>query len=159
MANLRKAMLQENVFTPKGEKLMHVLQIQVSEGNEDYCLCLTVTRDEEVQITFLKILPNGLKEKYMTQAVWFLEDLTVVDGRDATADNPYLDLHFQTVCSWEASSTAAKYAFVRSLRKMNKVYLQKDIQFLNFDSDFIQEMSFFGVPEDTMMLLNLGKQT
>ncbi|XP_043559133.1 exocyst complex component 1-like isoform X3 [Chiloscyllium plagiosum] len=85
MANLRKAMLQENVFTPKGEKLMHVLQIQVSEGNEDYCLCLTVTRDEEVQITFLKILPNGLKEKYMTQAVWFLEDLTVVDGRDATA--------------------------------------------------------------------------
>ncbi|XP_038649411.1 exocyst complex component 1-like [Scyliorhinus canicula] len=158
MANVRKAMLQENIFTPKGEKLMHVLQIQVSEENEDYCLCLTVTRNEEVQITFLKILPNGHKEKYMIQEVWFLEDLTLVDGRDATTDNPFLDLHFQTVCSWEACSTGAKYAFIRSLRKMNKIYLQKDIQFLNFDSDFIQDMSFFGVPEDTMMVIQLCLQ-
>ncbi|XP_067852707.1 exocyst complex component 1-like [Heptranchias perlo] len=158
MATARKAMLQENVFTPKGERLMHVLQIQVSEENEDYRLCITVTRDEEVQITFLKILPNGLKENYKIQEVWFLEDLTLVDGRDATKDNPHFDLHFQTVCSWEASSTAAKYAFVRSLRKTNKIYLQKDIQFVNFDTAYIQEMSFFGVPEDTLLVIQLCLQ-
>ncbi|XP_078267316.1 exocyst complex component 1-like [Rhinoraja longicauda] len=158
MTTGRKAMLQENFFGPKGERLVHVLPIQVSEENEDYCLCITVTRDEEVYITFMKITNKGLKEMYMIQEVWYLEDLTLVDGKDANSDNPHLDLHFETICSWEASSTAAKYAFVRSLRKVNKVYLQKDIQFLNFDSDFIQDMNFFGVPEDTMLVVQLCLQ-
>ncbi|XP_059845928.1 exocyst complex component 1-like [Hypanus sabinus] len=158
MTSVRKATLQENVFGPKGERLIHILPIQVSEENEDYVLCITVTRDKEVHITFLKVLNHGLKETFVTQEVWHLDDLTLVDGKDATSDNPHLDLHFQAVYSWEASSTAAKYAFVRSLRKVNNVYLQKDIQFLNFDDDYIKEMSFFGVPEDTMLVIQLCLQ-
>ncbi|XP_007900167.1 exocyst complex component 1-like [Callorhinchus milii] len=158
MASVRKAMLQEKVFAPKGEKLVHVMQVRTSEENEEHCLCIAVTRDEEVMIVYLKVPANGLREKCRRQEVWYLEDLVLVDGRDATKDNPHLDMHFQTLCTWEASSTAAKYTFVRSLKKTNKLYLQKDIQFVNFDSAYIQETGFFGVPEDTILVIQLCLQ-
>lgn len=36
-------------------------------------------------ITLMKIMNKGLKEMYMIQDVWYLEDLTLVDGKDATS--------------------------------------------------------------------------
>ncbi|VCX41245.1 unnamed protein product, partial [Gulo gulo] len=54
----------------------------------------------------------------------------------ACQDNPFFDLHFKKVYSLEAYSCASKYAFARTVNKLNHAYLKKDLQIVNFDSTY-----------------------
>uniref|UniRef100_A0A452IJC1 Exocyst complex component Sec3 PIP2-binding N-terminal domain-containing protein n=1 Tax=Gopherus agassizii TaxID=38772 RepID=A0A452IJC1_9SAUR len=87
--------------------------------------------------------------------MWLLKDLTLIDGKEAMQDYPKFDMHFEHVYSWEAFSTAAKYAFTRCIRKMSKIHYRRDIEFVNFDNDYLSDAGLFQVSEDTMLALKL----
>nr|XP_016849678.1 PREDICTED: exocyst complex component 1-like [Anolis carolinensis] len=130
--------------------------------------CLAVTKGEEVQISMVKHFRIGLDEKYEISEKWFLDDLEMIDGKEADTvspafhykacffcnlcyyklddvdkilgkDNPWFDMHFKKVYSWEAYSCASKYAFARTLNKLNEMYLHKDLKIVNFDFTYINE--------------------
>ncbi|XP_032879172.1 exocyst complex component 1-like [Amblyraja radiata] len=86
---------------------------------------------------------------------WFLEDLKLVDGKEAHQDNPHFDLHFDKVYGWESSSTASKYTFVRCLQELNHHYLRKKITFVNFDADYLIDTSSCMNRGDCMLALNM----
>ncbi|XP_043925621.1 exocyst complex component 1-like [Protopterus annectens] len=159
MTTVRKKLVQDNVFRPKGDKLLHILSLSKSSSQkEDSYLCISVTREKEVQISHLQIRRMGTTDMYERLKVWHLKDLVLVDGRDAMEDNPHFDMHFSDVCSWEAFSTASKYEFARCLRKMSKTYYKKDLRFIHFDNDFIEDVRHYEVPEDTMLVLKMCLQ-
>lgn len=47
--------------------------------------CLTVTKGKEVQISMVKRFRVGLEENYEIAEKWFLEDLEMIDGKEADA--------------------------------------------------------------------------
>ncbi|CAH2277006.1 Hypothetical predicted protein, partial [Pelobates cultripes] len=71
-------------------------------------------------------------------------------------DNAIFDLHFENdIYTLEAYSTASKYAFLRCIREMSEEYLQRDLQWQNFDHDFVGNSNSFLVIDDIMLSLRL----
>lgn len=52
-------------------------------ANFFFCFCLAVTKGEEVQITMVKHFRIGLDENYEISEKWFLDDLEMIDGKEA----------------------------------------------------------------------------
>ncbi|XP_025059859.1 exocyst complex component 1-like [Alligator sinensis] len=192
-ANL-KINLQDIVFRPKSEKLVHVLELAkpcIAQGEESPYLCVTAASDEEllwiygtleyphfpeeliscfgsldlfltkekdVKITYLITAEKITGVRYNINGVWLVKDLTVIDGKEAMQDNPRFDMHFEQVHTWEAFSTAAKYAFVRCVRELSKTTYGRDVEFVNFDNDFLRETGHFYITEDIMLTLKLCLQ-
>ncbi|XP_069508608.1 exocyst complex component 1-like [Ambystoma mexicanum] len=156
-ASLRSA-LESDVFRPKRERLLYVLQLVPCKENEDRCLCVSVTRGNSVRIICVHMIQEKTVNLYKIEHKWLLKDLTLIDGKDGTQDNRWLDLHFEKVYNWEACTTASKYAFVRRLRKLKKSYYQEDIELLNFDTDYVEDAGFLQVPEDIVLALKLCLQ-
>ncbi|XP_065266061.1 exocyst complex component 1-like [Emys orbicularis] len=153
-----KMSLQDIVFRPKREKLVHVLELSMPstmQGEEQSYLCVTVTREKDVKITYLITVEKKTSIQYKIDCMWLLKDLTLIDGKEAMQDYPKFDMHFEHVYSWEAFSTAAKYAFTRCIRKMSKIHYRRDIEFVNFDDDYMSDTGLFQVSEDTMLALKL----
>ncbi|XP_026515109.2 exocyst complex component 1-like [Terrapene carolina triunguis] len=153
-----KMSLQDIVFRPKREKLVHVLELSMPstmQGEEQSYLCVTVTREKDVKITYLITVEEKTSIQYKIDCMWLLKDLTLIDGKEAMQDYPKFDMHFEHVYSWEAFSTAAKYAFTRCIRKMSKIHYRRDIEFVNFDDDYMSDTGHFQVSEDTMLALKL----
>ncbi|XP_069779189.1 exocyst complex component 1-like [Narcine bancroftii] len=114
-----------------------------------------VSNCKEVQITFVKNVTLSENEQFEKISTWYLDDLKLVDGREANQDNPFFDMHFDKVYGWESSSTASKYTFVRCLQELNHHYLGKEIMFLNFDADFLIATSSSMNRGDCMLALNM----
>ncbi|XP_053893368.1 exocyst complex component 1-like [Malaclemys terrapin pileata] len=153
-----KMSLQDIVFRPKREKLVHVLELSMPstmQREEQSYLCVTVTREKDVKITYLITVEEKTSIQYKIDCMWLLKDLTLIDGKEAMQDYPKFDMHFEHVYSWEAFSTAAKYAFTRCIRKMSKIHYRRDIEFVNFDDDYMSATGHFQVSEDTMLALKL----
>ncbi|XP_053109234.1 exocyst complex component 1-like isoform X2 [Hemicordylus capensis] len=124
--------------------------------NTDHPAENLLTKGEEVQITMVKHFRVGLDEKYEIAEKWFLDDLEMIDGKEADADNPWFDMHFKKVYSWEAYSCASKYAFARTLNKLNEMYLQKDLKIVNFDFTYINSDSIWASNNgDCLVLLRI----
>lgn len=68
--------------------------------------------------------------------IYFVPDVTFLYFLQ---DNPHFDMMFDEVCNVEAYSCASKYAFARSIIKLNTLYTKRDIKVLNFDSSYIEE--------------------
>ncbi|GCC24715.1 exocyst complex component 1-like [Chiloscyllium punctatum] len=156
MAALLRKALKKKMFHPNGDRLFAVIEVMTTtQEDERYYLCSSVTNCKEVQITFVKNVASSQDEQFEKINTWFLEDLKLVDGKEADQDNPHFDMHFDKVYGWETSSTASKYTFVRCLQELNHHYLGKKILFVNFDIDYLIGASSNLNRGDCMLALNM----
>uniref|UniRef100_UPI00398E6964 exocyst complex component 1-like n=1 Tax=Pristiophorus japonicus TaxID=55135 RepID=UPI00398E6964 len=156
MAVLLRKALKKEIFHPNGDRLFAVIEVKTAlQEDGKYYLCSSVTNCKEVQITFVKNVLSRQSKQFETINTWYLEDLKLVDGKEADQDNPHFDMHFDKVYGWETSSTASKYTFVRCLQELNHHYLGKEIIFVNFDIDFLIETSSSMNRGDCMLALNM----
>ncbi|XP_013373936.1 PREDICTED: uncharacterized protein LOC102009124 [Chinchilla lanigera] len=155
MSSLVKEDLEKKLFKPLSQNLYEFIEIEFSVQDR-YYLCVSVTKNEEVKIIMVKHYRIGLDEKYEVTKKWSLNDLQMIDGKEADTDNPFFDLHFKKVYSLEAYSCASKYAFARTVNKLNHAYLKKDLQIVNFDSTYINDDSIWSSNnKDCLVLMRI----
>ncbi|XP_032079551.1 exocyst complex component 1-like [Thamnophis elegans] len=155
MSSLLKEDLNKKLFRTLGQKLYGFIEIECS-GQDRYYLCENVSKREEVQISVVKHYRIGLDENYEISQKWLLDDLEMIDGREADSDNPWFDMHFKQVYTWEAYSCASKYAFARILNKLNEMYLQKDLKIVNFDFTYINDTALWSSNNgDCLVLMSI----
>uniref|UniRef100_A0A3B3Z126 Exocyst complex component 1 n=1 Tax=Poecilia mexicana TaxID=48701 RepID=A0A3B3Z126_9TELE len=135
-----KHALQRDIFTPNDERLLGIVNVCKAGKKKKNCfLCATVTTERPVQVKVVKVKKSDKGDFYKRQQMWELRDLTVVDAKDASKENPEFDLHFEKVYKWLASSTAEKNSFISCIWKLNQRYLRKKLEFVNVSSQLLEE--------------------
>uniref|UniRef100_A0A8C6MMG6 Exocyst complex component 1 n=1 Tax=Nothobranchius furzeri TaxID=105023 RepID=A0A8C6MMG6_NOTFU len=157
-----KHALQRDIFTPNDERLLGIVNVCKAGKKKKNCfLCATgmcvkaaeapvknihdkrtffpVTTERPVQVKVVKVKKSDKGDFYKRQQTWELRDLTVVDAKDASKENPEFDLHFEKVYRWLASSTAEKNSFISCIWKLNQRYLRKKLEFVNVNSQLLEE--------------------
>ncbi|KAF7203284.1 transcript variant X3 [Nothobranchius furzeri] len=134
-----KHALQRDIFTPNDERLLGIVNVCKAGKKKKNCfLCATVTTERPVQVKVVKVKKSDKGDFYKRQQTWELRDLTVVDAKDASKENPEFDLHFEKVYRWLASSTAEKNSFISCIWKLNQRYLRKKLEFVNVNSQLLE---------------------
>uniref|UniRef100_A0A8D3AUM0 Exocyst complex component 1 n=1 Tax=Scophthalmus maximus TaxID=52904 RepID=A0A8D3AUM0_SCOMX len=153
-----KHALQRDIFTPNDERLLSIVNVCKAGKKKKNCfLCATVTTERPVQVKVVKVKKSDKGDFYKRQQTWELRDLTEVDAKDASKENPEFDLHFEKVYRWLASSTAEKNSFISCIWKLNQRYLRKKVEFVNVSAQLLEEsvpsdesQSVAGVDEDAL---------
>ncbi|XP_020774431.1 exocyst complex component 1 isoform X2 [Boleophthalmus pectinirostris] len=153
-----KHALQRDIFTPNDERLLGIVNVCKAGKKKKNCfLCATVTTERPVQVKVVKVKKSDKGDFYKRQQTWELRDLTEVDAKDASKENPEFDLHFEKVYKWVASSTAEKNSFISCIWKLNQRYLRKKLEFVNVSPQLLEEsvpsgesQSVAGGDEDTL---------
>uniref|UniRef100_A0A3P8Q0N7 Exocyst complex component 1 n=1 Tax=Astatotilapia calliptera TaxID=8154 RepID=A0A3P8Q0N7_ASTCA len=136
-----KHALQRDIFTPNDERLLGIVNVCKAGKKKKNCfLCATVTTERPVQVKVVKVKKSDKGDFYKRQQTWELRDLTEVDAKDASKENPEFDLHFEKVYRWVASSTAEKNSFISCIWKLNQRYLRKKVEFVNVSSQLLEEL-------------------
>ncbi|XP_053286995.1 exocyst complex component 1 isoform X4 [Pleuronectes platessa] len=135
-----KHALQRDIFTPNDERLLGIVNVCKAGKKKKNCfLCATVTTERPVQVKVVKVKKSDKGDFYKRQQTWELRDLTEVDAKDASKENPEFDLHFEKVYRWLASSTAEKNSFISCIWKLNQRYLRKKVEFVNVSPQLLEE--------------------
>ncbi|XP_069833745.1 exocyst complex component 1 isoform X6 [Dendropsophus ebraccatus] len=135
-----KHALQRDIFTPNDERLLSIVNVCKAGKKKKNCfLCATVTTEWPAQVRVVKVKKSDKGDFYKTQTAWLLNDLSMVDAKDAVKESPDFDLHFDKVYKWVASSPAEKNAFISCIWKLNQRYLRKKIDFANVSSQLLEE--------------------
>uniref|UniRef100_A0A8C2ZTJ5 Exocyst complex component 1 n=1 Tax=Cyclopterus lumpus TaxID=8103 RepID=A0A8C2ZTJ5_CYCLU len=135
-----KHALQRDIFTPNDERLLGIVNVCKAGKKKKNCfLCATVTMERPVQVKVVKVKKSDKGDFYKRQQTWELRDLTEVDAKDASKENPEFDLHFEKVYRWVASSAAEKNSFISCIWKLNQRYLRKKVEFVNVSSQLLEE--------------------
>uniref|UniRef100_A0A674NQA6 Exocyst complex component 1 n=1 Tax=Takifugu rubripes TaxID=31033 RepID=A0A674NQA6_TAKRU len=135
-----KHALQRDIFTPNDERLLGIVNVCKAGKKKKNCfLCATVTTERPVQVKVVKVKKSDKGDFYKRQQTWELRDLTEVDAKDASKENPEFDLYFEKVYRWVASSTAEKNSFISCIWKLNQRYLRKKVEFVNVSSQLLEE--------------------
>ncbi|XP_072294350.1 exocyst complex component 1 isoform X6 [Eucyclogobius newberryi] len=135
-----KHALQRDIFTPNDERLLGIVNVCKAGKKKKNCfLCATVTTERPVQVKVVKVKKSDKGDFYKRQHTWELRDLTEVDAKDASKENPEFDLHFEKVYKWVASSTAEKNSFISCIWKLNQRYLRKKLEFVNVSPQLLEE--------------------
>uniref|UniRef100_A0A3Q3JSE2 Exocyst complex component 1 n=2 Tax=Monopterus albus TaxID=43700 RepID=A0A3Q3JSE2_MONAL len=136
-----KHALQRDIFTPNDERLLSIVNVCKAGKKKKNCfLCATVTTERPVQVKVVKVKKSDKGDFYKRQQTWELRDLTEVDAKDASKENPEFDLHFEKVYRWLASSTAEKNSFISCIWKLNQRYLRKKLEFVNVSPQLLEEL-------------------
>ncbi|XP_072262324.1 exocyst complex component 1 isoform X8 [Pyxicephalus adspersus] len=136
-----KHALQRDIFTPNDERLLSIVNVCKAGKKKKNCfLCATVTTERPVNVRVVKVKKSDKGDFYKTQTTWLLQDLAIVDAKDALKENPDFDLHFDKVFKWVASSPAEKNTFISCIWKLNQRYLRKKIDFVNVSSQLLEEL-------------------
>ncbi|XP_056414313.1 exocyst complex component 1 isoform X5 [Hyla sarda] len=136
-----KHALQRDIFTPNDERLLSIVNVCKAGKKKKNCfLCATVTTEWPAQVRVVKVKKSDKGDFYKTQTAWLLNDLSMVDAKDALKESPDFDLHFDKVYKWVASSPAEKNAFISCIWKLNQRYLRKKIDFANVSSQLLEEL-------------------
>ncbi|KAK7889599.1 hypothetical protein WMY93_025159 [Mugilogobius chulae] len=136
-----KHALQRDIFTPNDERLLGIVNVCKAGKKKKNCfLCATVTTERPVQVKVVKVKKSDKGDFYKRQQTWELRDLTEVDAKDASKENPEFDLHFEKVYKWVASSTAEKNSFISCIWKLNQRYLRKKLEFVNVSPQLLEEL-------------------
>ncbi|XP_061894475.1 exocyst complex component 1 isoform X6 [Entelurus aequoreus] len=136
-----KHALQRDIFTPNDERLLGIVNVCKAGKKKKNCfLCATVTTERPVQVKVVKVKKSDKGDFYKRQLTWELRDLTEVDAKDASKENPEFDLHFEKVYRWVASSAAEKNSFISCIWKLNQRYLRKKVEFVNVSSQLLEEL-------------------
>ncbi|KAF3835117.1 hypothetical protein F7725_027675 [Dissostichus mawsoni] len=118
-----KHALQRDIFTPNDERLLGIVNVCKAGKKKKNCfLCATVTTERPVQVKVVKVKKSDKGDFYKRQQTWELRDLTEVDAKDASKENPEFDLHFEKVYRW-----------------LNQRYLRKKVEFVNVSSQLLEE--------------------
>ncbi|XP_046691851.1 exocyst complex component 1 isoform X3 [Silurus meridionalis] len=142
-----KHALQRDIFTPNDERLLSIVNVCKAGKKKKNCfLCATVTTERPVQVRVVKVKKSDKGDFYKRQMAWELRDLSEVDAKDATKENPEFDLHFEKVYRWVASSTAEKNSFISCIWKLNQRYLRKKVEFVNVSPQLLEELPEESVP-------------
>ncbi|XP_018431430.1 PREDICTED: exocyst complex component 1 isoform X4 [Nanorana parkeri] len=135
-----KHALQRDIFTPNDERLLSIVNVCKAGKKKKNCfLCATVTTERPVHVRVVKVKKSDKGDFYKTQTTWLLQDLTMVDAKDALKENPDFDLHFDKIYKWVASSPAEKNTFISCIWKLNQRYLRKKIDFANVSAQLLEE--------------------
>ncbi|XP_056271157.1 exocyst complex component 1 isoform X5 [Pseudoliparis swirei] len=135
-----KHALQRDIFTPNDERLLGIVNVCKAGKKKKNCfLCATVTTERPVQVKVVKVKKSDKGDFYKRQQTWELRDLTEVDAKDASKENPEFDLHFEKVYRWVASSAAEKNSFISCIWKLNQRYLRKKVEFVNVSSQLLED--------------------
>ncbi|KAM9831670.1 exocyst complex component 1 [Neosynchiropus ocellatus] len=135
-----KHALQRDIFTPNDERLLGIVNVCKAGKKKKNCfLCATVTTERPVQVKVVKVKKSDKGDFYKRQLTWELRDLTEVDAKDASKENPEFDLHFEKIYKWVASSTAEKNSFISCIWKLNQRYLRKKVEFVNVSPQLLEE--------------------
>uniref|UniRef100_A0A3Q1FQF7 Exocyst complex component 1 n=1 Tax=Acanthochromis polyacanthus TaxID=80966 RepID=A0A3Q1FQF7_9TELE len=135
-----KHALQRDIFTPNDERLLGIVNVCKAGKKKKNCfLCATATIERPVQVKVVKVKKSDKGDFYKRQQTWELRDLTEVDAKDASKENPEFDLHFEKVYRWLASSTAEKNSFISCIWKLNQRYLRKKVEFVNVSAQLLEE--------------------
>ncbi|XP_063776969.1 exocyst complex component 1 isoform X3 [Pseudophryne corroboree] len=136
-----KHALQRDIFTPNDERLLSIVNVCKAGKKKKNCfLCATVTTERPVCVKVVKVKKSDKGDFYKAQTVWPLQDLSMVDARDAVKENPDFDLHFDKIYKWVASSPAEKNAFISCIWKLNQRYLRKKIDFEHVSAQLLEEL-------------------
>ncbi|XP_018431423.1 PREDICTED: exocyst complex component 1 isoform X3 [Nanorana parkeri] len=136
-----KHALQRDIFTPNDERLLSIVNVCKAGKKKKNCfLCATVTTERPVHVRVVKVKKSDKGDFYKTQTTWLLQDLTMVDAKDALKENPDFDLHFDKIYKWVASSPAEKNTFISCIWKLNQRYLRKKIDFANVSAQLLEEL-------------------
>ncbi|CAN2388633.1 exocyst localization [Pristimantis euphronides] len=136
-----KHALQRDIFTPNDERLLSIVNVCKAGKKKKNCfLCATVTTEWPAHVRVVKVKKSDKGDFYKTQTAWLLNDLSVVDAKDALKESPDFDLHFDKIYKWVASSPAEKNAFISCIWKLNQRYLRKKIDFANVSSQLLEEL-------------------
>ncbi|KAM7008890.1 exocyst complex component 1-like [Tautogolabrus adspersus] len=167
MSSLLKEEMQRVLFRPSKQRLVEFIEIEEPSHGRHF-LCVSVSKGKVVQLSIVRCqisqtpLKSGSKksstkrssiqECYRRTEVWSLQDLTLVDGRDADVDDPCFLLHFDKVRTVTAISCSAKYAFVRALVALSDQHCQRSLNLRNFDWAYIKPTSFYSNRGDCVVL-------
>ncbi|XP_058845185.1 exocyst complex component 1-like isoform X1 [Acipenser ruthenus] len=137
MTSIRN-LLQREIFTPKEERLLGIVHVwKGGKKKKNSILCAAVTSELPVQISLVKVKSD--RGQYKQSTCWAMEDLMLVDGKDAVKDTAEFDFHLDKVYKWVASSPSEKIAFMTCMWKLNQRYLQNKVKFINISPDILQE--------------------
>ncbi|XP_023593074.1 exocyst complex component 1-like [Trichechus manatus latirostris] len=104
MSSLVKEDLEKKLFKPLSQNLYEFIEIEVSVQDR-YYLCVSVTKNEEVKIIMVKHYRIGLDEKYEVTKKWSLDDLRMIDGKEADTvsvtfcEGKVDSIHWRSLCS------------------------------------------------------------
>ncbi|RXM93921.1 Exocyst complex component 1 [Acipenser ruthenus] len=136
MTSIRN-LLQREIFTPKEERLLGIVHVwKGGKKKKNSILCAAVTSERPVQISLVKVKSD--RWQYKQSTCWAMEDLMLVDGKDAVKDTAEFDFHLNKVYKWVASSPSEKIAFMTCMWKLNQRYLQNKVKFINISPDILQ---------------------
>uniref|UniRef100_A0A6A7G1L6 Exocyst complex component 1-like n=3 Tax=Hirondellea gigas TaxID=1518452 RepID=A0A6A7G1L6_9CRUS len=131
MAAIRHS-LQKEVCDLAEEQLLGVLHVtKPGKKKKTSFLCAVITKEKPVNALIHQVKKTD-KESFKKKNSWHLRDLLVVDGKDENKDTAELDLTFERVYKWTASSAPDKNSFVQILWRLSCHYLPKQKpQFVN----------------------------
>ncbi|XP_015206844.2 exocyst complex component 1-like isoform X1 [Lepisosteus oculatus] len=134
-----RSILQREVFTPRGERLLGVSFVwKARRKRKSAILCAAVSSDQSGQVVLVTVKAD--REHYKLSACWPATELTLVDGKDAVKETAEFHLHLDKVYKWVSSSSGEKTAFVSCLWKINQRYLQDKVKFINISPSILEEV-------------------
>ncbi|KAM4603794.1 exocyst complex component 1-like [Polymixia lowei] len=170
MSSLLKEEMRRVLFRPEGQSLVEFIEIEEPSQGRHF-LCVSVSKSKVVQLCIVTCqksqnsLKSGSKrshterstfqDSYKKTEVWFLEDLTLVDGRDPDVDDPCFLMHFDKVRTVTAVSCSAKYSLVRALVALSDQHCQRSLNLQNFDWAYIKPTSFYSNRGDCVVLMQV----
>ncbi|KAJ0033042.1 hypothetical protein NQD34_000149 [Periophthalmus magnuspinnatus] len=166
MSSLLREEMQRVLFRPAKQRLVEFIEIEEPPQGRHF-LCVSVAK-RQVQLSIVRCqitqttIKTGSKRSqtkrssiqdcYKRTEIWFLEDLSLVDGRDPDVDDPCFLLHFSKVRTVTAISCSAKYSIVRALVALSDQYCQRTLNLRNFDWVYIKPTSFYSNRGDCVVL-------
>ncbi|XP_067106024.1 exocyst complex component 1-like [Osmerus mordax] len=176
MSSLLRDEMQKMVFQCEGQKLVEFIEIEEQDPGRHF-LCVSVDKSKQVHICVVtskkpkrshksgskkkkKLLPLetqrlGLIDSYKITEVWLLQDLVLLDGRNADVDDPSFLLHFDKVRQVTAINSGAKYAMARALLGLSDKYCQSQLTLQNFDLAYIHPTCVYTDRGDCVVLLQI----
>uniref|UniRef100_A0A6I8NXP1 Exocyst complex component Sec3 PIP2-binding N-terminal domain-containing protein n=1 Tax=Ornithorhynchus anatinus TaxID=9258 RepID=A0A6I8NXP1_ORNAN len=131
--------LQGDVFTPSGEKLLEIAHVwKTGKKKKTAVLCIIVGASLPVQLFLVKVRRADRGEQYKRTDKWPLKDLKLVDGKQANQETPEFDLRFDKIYRWTASSSDEKNTLLRCLWKLNRRHLSGRIAFVNVPLESVE---------------------
>ncbi|XP_076874620.1 exocyst complex component 1-like [Brachyhypopomus gauderio] len=165
MSSLLREEMQRVLFRPEKHRLVEFIEIE-EEARGRHFLCVSVSKSKEVQISVVRCQKArhsgckksrriGLEDSYVKTEVWALQELMLLDGRDADTDDPCFVMHFGTVRPVTAVSCAAKYTMARCLVALGDRHKHTELRLQNFDWTYVQPTSIYSSRGDCMVLMRI----
>ncbi|XP_037075507.1 exocyst complex component 1-like [Pollicipes pollicipes] len=128
--------LEKSIFEPSDERLVKAIHVsQLEKKKKTYFLCLSVSKDKSGFISTVKKLD---KDNYKKKRTWGLQDLRLVDGKDGKRDTADLDLQFEKMYKWVASTPLERNMFIANLWMLCSQHLHRQQpQFVNIPAEFL----------------------